>query len=62
MTTTEAVEVPQFVEQKVRRTPERVALDDGESHHSFGEFNARANRVVRKLSARRRAVTLEVDS
>jgi amino acid adenylation domain-containing protein len=41
--------VHMLFEAQVERTPERVGLFAGGSHHSYGELNCRANRLARYL-------------
>ncbi|MEU5227348.1 amino acid adenylation domain-containing protein [Streptomyces toyocaensis] len=44
--------VPQLFEAHAARTPERAAVQDGEHALSYGELNARANRLAHRLRAR----------
>ncbi|MEO6083735.1 MAG: amino acid adenylation domain-containing protein [Umezawaea sp.] len=46
-----ALSVPELIEAQVRRTPDAVAVVDGEVSLSYVELNARANRLARSLVA-----------
>ncbi|RII13420.1 Dimodular nonribosomal peptide synthase [Streptomyces sp. YIM 130001] len=44
--------VPDLLERQVARTPDAVALVHGDESLTYGQFNARANRLARHLVAR----------
>ncbi|WNV84096.1 non-ribosomal peptide synthetase [Umezawaea sp. Da 62-37] len=46
-----ALSVPELVEAQVRRTPDAVAVVDGDVELSYADLNARANRLARSLVA-----------
>ncbi|MEU9851635.1 amino acid adenylation domain-containing protein, partial [Streptomyces sp. NPDC047985] len=44
--------LPELFEAQVARTPDAMAVECGQEHVSYGELNARANRLARELVAR----------